>query len=102
MRHSGNGSRSDNKQQLTGFTHTSSIVVLRRDPTAREWLAAARHRASDAPSAIRALLAGRTRLEVTTAEAEQALAWAKQLPGWNDDARPALFIYSPGDVLVGS
>jgi hypothetical protein len=75
-------------------------VVLRVDPGADEWLEAARRRAFDAPGPIHALLAGRSRVEVGPAEAERALAWAAQLPGWREDGRPPLFAYTPGELLV--
>jgi hypothetical protein len=74
--------------------------VLRLDPAAHEWLDSARRRALDAPDPIRALLSGRSRVELGPAEAERALAWAAQLPGWHQDGRPALFIYMPGELLV--
>jgi hypothetical protein len=82
------------------FTPASPHVVLRLDPAARGWLAAARVRSSDAPDAMRALLAGRSRVEVDQAEADRALAWAAQLPDWRDDGRPPLFVYTPGQLVV--
>jgi hypothetical protein len=88
------------KPPLPRFTAASLYVVLRRDPAAHEWLAEARRREFEAPEAIRALLAGRSRIEVAPAEAEHALAWAAQLPGWNDDAAPPLFVHTPGDIFV--
>jgi hypothetical protein len=83
------------------FAPASAYVVLRVDPSARAWLAAARVRSFEAPDPIRALLAGRSRVEVSRDEAERALAWAARLPGWSDDARPPLFIHTPGEILVG-
>jgi hypothetical protein len=84
------------------FQPTASYVVLRLDPGADEWLAAARARAAEAPDSVRALLAGRSRVEVGHAEAEHALLWASRLPGWKQDARPPLFRYSPGELLVSA
>jgi hypothetical protein len=69
--------------------------VLRLDPGAGEWLAAARIRAADAPASVRALLAGRTRVELGHAEAELALLWASRVPGWDVNGRPPLFLYEP-------
>jgi hypothetical protein len=66
-----------------------------------EWLAAARRRGIEAPDPIRALVAGRSRVEVGHEEAERALQWAAQLPGWHEDRRPPLFVYTPGEMLVG-
>jgi hypothetical protein len=87
---------------LRQFEPASSYLVLRLDPGADEWLAAARGRAVDAPDAIRALLAGRSRVEVGPDEAERALAWAARLPGWREDVRPALFVYAPGELVATS
>jgi hypothetical protein len=81
---------------------SSSYVVLRVDPTADEWRAAARRRVLDAPDAIRVLLAGRSRVEVGRLEAERALEWAAQVPGWREDRRPPLFIHTPGELLRAS
>ena len=74
--------------------------MLRIDPAAGEWLAAARAGSRDAPGSIRTLLAGRSRVEVDPAEAERALAWAAQLPGWHEDGRPPLFVYTPGELVL--
>jgi hypothetical protein len=82
------------------FEPTPSYRVLRLDPTAREWLEAARGQTVDPPDAIRALLAGRSRVEVGPGEAERALQWAAQLAGWREDARPPLFVYAPGELVA--
>jgi hypothetical protein len=82
------------------FATASPHVVLRLDPAAAEWRAAARRRGFDAPEPIRALLAGRSRIEVGPAEADRALEWAAQLPGWSEDRRPPLFVHTPGELLV--
>jgi hypothetical protein len=84
------------------FKTAPSYVVLRLDRDAHEWLAAARLQAFDAPDSIRALLAGRTRLEVDVAESERALAWAATVPGWNQDPRPPLLSYTPGETFAGA
>jgi hypothetical protein len=62
---------------------TNSYVALRVHPSAEAeaWWTAARKR-PDAPPAVGALLAGRSRVEVTVAEAEQALAWASGIDAW--------------------
>jgi hypothetical protein len=67
---------------------------------ADEWLESARRRALDAPDAVRVLLTGRSRVDVGLAEAERAQAWAAQLPGWQQNGRPVLFVYTPGAMLV--
>jgi hypothetical protein len=87
---------------LPRFRTTSSYVVLRLDRDADEWLAAARARAAEAPAPIRALLAGRLRVELGHAEAELALLWASRLPGWDEDRRPPLLLHTPGEILVST
>lgn len=74
--------------------------MLRLDPAAHEWLQSARRATLDAPDSVRALLTDRSRVEVGLAEAERALVWAAQLPGWHQDGRTALFVYTPGEMLV--
>ena len=85
---------------MNRFQTASPHLVLRVDPAADEWLAAARSRAHEAPEAMRALLAGRSRVEVDPAEAERALAWAALLQGWHEDGRPPLFVHTPGEIIL--
>ena len=49
--------------------------------------------ADRAPDSVRALLAGRNRLELSAQEAEAAIEWARHLPGWEIDGTPALAVY---------
>ena len=79
-----------------------TYVVLRLDPGADEWLAAARAHAAEAPDPARALLAGRSRVELGHAEAELALLWASRLPGWDENGRAPLFLYTPGEILAST
>jgi hypothetical protein len=64
---------------FTDAPHTS----LRVNPqaSAAGWWAAARRR-HDTPPAISALFTGRRRVELTQAEATQAIAWAGSVDGW--------------------
>ena len=94
--------RCRDSDQMTRFGTAPTYIALRLDPDAQEWLAAARLRAFEAPDSVRTLLAGRSRVEVDSAESERALAWAEQLRGWSDDGRPPLVRYSPGDRHVGA
>ncbi len=66
-------------------TNSGSYVALRvhRSEGAEGWWAAARSR-RDVPRAVVPLLAGRSRVEVSLAEAEAVLAWAGGVDGWND------------------
>jgi hypothetical protein len=80
---------------LSGLaTNSDSYVALRvRETTAAEvfWSAARRRR--DAPPAIGALLSGRSRVEVTQWEADEALAWAGSVDGWSGAAPKPLFVH---------
>jgi hypothetical protein len=60
-----------------------------------EWWAEAHARKAHAPTAIRAILAGRTRIELTAQEAASAIDWASRLPGWESDGPAPLFVYVP-------
>ena len=70
----------------------STTVVVRLRADARTWRAAARTD-DDAPPAARALLAGRTRIELSAQEAREVFAWARSVPGWESDGTPALEAY---------
>jgi hypothetical protein len=72
-----------------------SYYALRVCPLAegRGWWDAARLAQSTAPSAIRALLSGRTRVELSEPEAYEALAWAQHVEGWPSDQLPPFWIY---------
>ena len=65
------------------------LAVLRvcPDVDADAWWEAVRRR-EDVPPAIAALAAGRTRVELSYAEAEHALLWAARVEGWSSAARP--------------
>jgi hypothetical protein len=89
---------------LTGLSGTTtnlgSYVVLRVCPRAAAdaWWASARKR-RDVPPAVGALIAGRTRVEVTAAEADEALAWAGSIDGWSGlDPKP-FFVHGVTAVL---
>jgi hypothetical protein len=58
------------------------------------WSAASQRR--DAPPSIGALLAGRRRVELTSEEAAEAVAWACGLDGWAASEPKPIFIYEPG------
>ena len=73
---------------------TPSYYAIRLCPHARStvWWAGAERVGAAAPPAFRALLTGRSRVEVTAVEAEHLLEWARTLDGWAD-ALPPLRIY---------
>jgi hypothetical protein len=72
-----------------------SYYALRVCPRAEAhaWWNAARRAQADAPTAIRALLSGRTRVELSLSEAHDALAWAAQLDGWAGHGLKPLWLY---------
>jgi len=78
-------------------TDDASYHALRVCDTASavEWWAQAHERSRSAPAPIRALLAGRTRIELTAEEAVRAIEWASRLPGWSLDGQPPLIVHSP-------
>jgi hypothetical protein len=57
------------------------------------WWASASAVAAGAPAAIRQILAGRTRVELSAQEAEEALAWARGIDGWDTDRLPPVYVY---------
>ena len=76
--------------ELTAPSYYALRVCAGAD--APKWWASARHAAA-APPAIAAILAGRSRVEVSAEEAVQALACARALPGWDDDSLAPLWAY---------
>jgi hypothetical protein len=72
------------------------VRAIRRRTRAPEDLAtgpwAAQER-GDTPTAIRGLLARRTRVELTEQEAQGALAWASRLAGWDAPVVESVFRY---------
>jgi hypothetical protein len=60
---------------------------------AEAWWDAVRQR-RDVPEAISALLAGRTRVELSFSEAAHALAWASHVDGWSDAEQRPLHLYA--------
>jgi hypothetical protein len=63
------------------------------EAVAPEWWAAAHAHSHEAPQPVKALLAGRSRVEVSAAEAAGAIHWAAQLSGWTEGGQHPLFVY---------
>ena len=63
------------------------------DADADRWWSAARAATGAAPDAIRALLAGRTRIELSAHEATEALEWAQDRDGWDPETVPPILIH---------
>jgi hypothetical protein len=68
-----------------------TAIRVRPDAESSPWWAAARRAGVDAPPAIRSILMGRSRVELSADEASEALAWARALDGW--DGEPPLQVY---------
>jgi len=72
----------------------ASYYALRRCPGAAAdawWVTASQRR--DTPRAILALLAGRERVELSSAETIESLAWAERVDGWPESGEPPLRAY---------
>lgn len=80
---------------MTRRAQTPPPTVLRLTPGSAFWQSSARLAEGHTPPTIEALLAGRTRLELSSGEAEAAIAWAHHVPGW-DERTPALIAYELG------
>jgi hypothetical protein len=77
-------------------TDAASYCVLRARP--RAWAEAfwsAAREQDDVPPAIRDLLAGRDRVELTREAAVEALAWAAGIEGWEGAEPKPVFLYDP-------
>lgn len=57
------------------------------------WWASAIQAHASAPPAVRAILTGRSRVEVSAEEAEAVLVWASALDGWDESATAPLSTY---------
>ncbi len=81
---------------MTEARTNASYYALRVRPEAGapDWWAAAHAAGNDAPPPIRAVLSGRSRVEITAEEAVLAIHWASRLSGWDDTGGPKpLFVY---------
>jgi hypothetical protein len=77
-----------------------SYFALRVCPRADslEWWLSARRAVHGAPPAMRAILAGRSRVELSADEAGAVLRWARRLAGWDTDALAPVWIYPVAPV----
>jgi hypothetical protein len=73
---------------------TYYALRVRPEAVTPEWWAAALAAGPEAPRPVRAVLAGRTRVELTADEAVLAIHWASRLTGWDENGglKP-LFVY---------
>jgi ABC-type uncharacterized transport system YnjBCD substrate-binding protein len=69
---------------------------VRPEAVAPTWWAAAHAAGHDAPRPVRAVLAGRTRVEITAEEAVLAMHWASHLSGWPGNGGPKPLFVHPG------
>jgi hypothetical protein len=81
--------------RMTAVREPPSYYALRVCPRAdaARWWTSARQAADRAPLAIRAILDGRMRVEVSAEEAMAALSWAQTLDGWDAERLTALWVY---------
>jgi hypothetical protein len=88
---------------MNGVVVEPSYFAFRVCPPAEsaEWWRSARSATAGVPPAIRAILAGRTRVEVSAAEASAVLVWARSLQGWDPDALAPVWVYPAAPVAVG-
>jgi hypothetical protein len=75
-----------------GDTRYYALRVCPR-AAASPWWSSARLAFSYAPPAIRAILTGRTRIELGAAEAREALEWARGIDGWETDGVTPLYVH---------
>ena len=78
----------------------ASYCVLRVCPqaSADTFWSAVRAR-DDVPHALRVLLAGRIRVEVTHQEAAEALVWVAGIRGWDGAEPKPVFLYDPREAV---
>ena len=79
---------------LNGVLQDAPHTTLRVNPDAAagDWWAAVRRR-PDVPPAISDLLTGRRRVELTSSEAAEVMAWAGSVEGWDAVEPKPLFIH---------
>jgi hypothetical protein len=80
---------------MTEPSTNPSYHALRVSTTvsAPEWWAAAQARIRQAPLPVRALPAGRRRVELSAEEAVLAIRWASRLSGWGENGEHPLVVY---------
>ena len=72
---------------------------IRSHAQASPWWEAAQRAADTAPPAMRSILAGRSRVELSAAEAQDAIAWASNLEGWDYGLAPVYVYPVPSDEV---
>jgi hypothetical protein len=72
----------------------SSYMALRvvAGPDADRWWSVAR-RSAGVPTPVAALMKGRTRIELSADEADEAMAWAATVDGWADAEPKPLLVH---------
>jgi hypothetical protein len=75
----------------------ASYTALRVCETSQapRWWAAVKRSRDSAPPAVRAVLAGRMRIELTHDDALAVIRWAAQIEGWPAEGPTPLWIYPP-------
>ena len=75
---------------------THYVLRVRGQAEATPWWASAIRTLSSAPPAARAVLSGRSRVELSAGEAHDVLAWARSIDGWDDGGITPLAIHPIG------
>ena len=82
---------------MGGLQEASYIALrVRAHAQASPWWESAQHAAHTAPPAMRSILAGRSRVELSAREACEALAWACGVEGWDYGLAP-VYVYPSSD-----
>jgi hypothetical protein len=76
-----------------GCSPSYYAIRVRRSVSAAAWWSPARNAGESAPDAVQAILAGCSRVEVSAHEANDLLAWARTLDGWDACPDEPLFVY---------
>jgi hypothetical protein len=90
-----NSSRNATNCRLTCVNLVESPYLALRvvpTPSSAAWWSAAR-RTRPIPESVATLMNGRTRVELSAAEADEALAWADAVDGWADAEPKPLHVH---------
>ena len=78
------------------------VLRVGEDAEGTAWWASAIRALASAPPPVRALLSGRSRVEVSAEEASEVLAWASSLDGWDDSGITPLAAYPAAGAEGGA
>jgi hypothetical protein len=96
LQHSPANMATSRTNSVSGSTSYYALRVARGARAGAWWNAVSVRR--DAPRASAALLAGRARVELSHDEAQQALAWAASVDGWDGSERKPVMLFPAPDA----